>query len=54
MPERGTLNIEKAHLLLGYEPEFTLEKCFVQHINWYKQFSAQNSEMFGLSNQITK
>ena len=48
MPERGTLSIEKARMLLGYEPQFPIEKGFVDYINWYKQFAAQNPELFGL------
>jgi len=37
MPERGTLSIEKARRLIGYEPQFPLEKGFVQYIEWYKR-----------------
>lgn len=37
MPERGTLSIEKARALIGYEPQFPLEKGFVQYIEWYKR-----------------
>jgi len=47
MPERGTLSIEKARMLLGYEPQFPIEKGFVDYINWYKQFAKQNPELFG-------
>jgi nucleoside-diphosphate-sugar epimerase len=36
MPDRGTLNIEKARSILGYEPQFPLEKGFVKYIQWYK------------------
>jgi nucleoside-diphosphate-sugar epimerase len=48
MPERGTLSVEKARRLLGYEPEFPIEKGFVDYINWYRQFGTQNPELFGL------
>ncbi len=37
MPDRGTLSVEKAKRLLGYKPEYPLEKGFVQYINWNKQ-----------------
>lgn len=37
MPERGTLSIEKARRLIGYEPQFPLEKGFVRYIEWYRQ-----------------
>ena len=46
MPERGTLSVEKARRVLGYEPQFTIEKGFVDYINWYKQFATQNPEFF--------
>jgi nucleoside-diphosphate-sugar epimerase len=37
-PDRGTLSIEKARSLLGFRPEFPLEKGYVDYINWYKEF----------------
>ena len=42
MPERGTLSIEKARRLIGYDPQYPLEKGFVRYIDWYKQMAAQN------------
>ncbi len=36
MPKRGTLSIEKARKLLGYESRYPLEKGFVEYIAWYK------------------
>jgi nucleoside-diphosphate-sugar epimerase len=36
MPDRGTLSIEKAKKMIGYEPAYPLEKGFSQYINWYK------------------
>ena len=46
MPERGTLSIEKAKRLLGYNPQFPVEKGFVQYIDWYKNFAKSNSQLF--------
>lgn len=46
MPERGTLSIEKARNLLGYEPKYPVEKGFVQYIDWYKDFAARNPILF--------
>jgi nucleoside-diphosphate-sugar epimerase len=46
MPERGTLSVEKARRLLGYEPRFPLEKGFVRYIEWYKQLKADQPELF--------
>jgi nucleoside-diphosphate-sugar epimerase len=42
MPNRGTLSIEKAQRLLGYEPEFPLEKGFPRYIEWYKNLFGRN------------
>ncbi len=39
-PDRGTLSIDKARKLIGYEPEFPLEKGYVDYIHWYKDFYA--------------
>ncbi len=36
MPARGTLSVDKARKLLGYEPTFPLERGFVEYINWYR------------------
>ena len=36
MPDRGTLSVEKAQKMLGYQPQFPLEKGFVDYIQWYK------------------
>ncbi len=46
MPERGTLNIDKAKQLLGYIPEYPLEKGFINYINWYKEFATNNPRLF--------
>jgi len=36
MPERGTLSVEKARRLIGYLPEFPLEKGYRRYIEWYR------------------
>ena len=36
MPDRGTLCVDKAKNLIGYAPQYPLEKGFVKYINWYK------------------
>lgn len=46
MPERGTLSIAKARRLLGYEPQYPLEKGFVRYINWYKKLAAEQPQLF--------
>jgi len=41
-PDRGTLLIDKARRLIGYNPEYSLDKGYVEYINWYKQFQQSN------------
>jgi nucleoside-diphosphate-sugar epimerase len=36
MPERGTLSVDKARRLIGYEPQFPLEKGYRRYIEWYR------------------
>ena len=38
MPERGTLNIDKAKKLLNYNPKYPLEIGYEKYIKWYKGF----------------
>ena len=40
-PDRGTLLIDKARRLIGYNPECPLDKGYVDYINWYKQFFSE-------------
>ena len=35
-PDRGTLCIDRARKLIGYDPQYPLERGFVEYINWYK------------------
>ena len=37
-PDRGTLSVDKAKRLIGYDPQWPLKKGFVNYINWYKDF----------------
>jgi len=46
MPERGTLSVEKARRMLGYEPRFPLEKGFVRYIDWYKGLAKRHPRFF--------
>jgi nucleoside-diphosphate-sugar epimerase len=39
MPFRGTLSVAKARRLLGYAPQFSIEKGFARYIEWYKSFA---------------
>ena len=42
MPERGTLSVEKAKSLIGYEPSWPLDKGYPQYIEWYKDLFDRN------------
>lgn len=52
MPERGTLSVEKAARLLGYRPEYPLDKGFVRYIEWYKKL-AQEYPRFFLAGRVS-
>ena len=41
MPHRGTLSIQKAKDLIGYEPKWPVEKGYLEYINWYKNLFEQ-------------
>lgn len=41
MPDRGTLSVEKAKKLIGYNPQWPLEKGFVRYIEWNKSLFNQ-------------
>jgi nucleoside-diphosphate-sugar epimerase len=45
MPDRGTLSIDKARALLGYEPAYPLETGFPRYIEWYKNLFARNDTL---------
>lgn len=46
MPERGTLSVDKAKRLLGYQPSYPLERGFVEYIAWYKDMARQHPTYF--------
>jgi nucleoside-diphosphate-sugar epimerase len=46
MPERGTLCVDKAKQLLGYNPQFPLEKGFDNYISWYLKMADEQPGIF--------
>lgn len=38
MPQRGTLNNDKAKDILGFHPSYSIEKGYPLYISWYKNF----------------
>lgn len=39
-PDRGTLCVDKARDMIGYDPRMSLDKGFHKYIEWYKSFGA--------------
>ncbi len=37
-PSRGTLSVDKARKILGYEPKYNLDLGYTKYINWYRKF----------------
>jgi len=38
MPERGTLNVNKARKIIDYSPQYKLDDGYIKYIQWYKNF----------------
>lgn len=49
MPERGTLSVEKARNLLGYDPQYPLEEGLVSYIQWYRKLFENHEELLSVS-----
>ncbi len=43
MPLRGTLCVEKARTLLGYEPAYALERGLVNYVQWYRALNLNDA-----------
>ena len=54
MPSRGTLSIDKARGLLGYEPQYSLEKGFLKYIDWYRKLFQGIKETHHDIQKVTK
>ena len=37
-PDRGTLSVDKAKEVIGYNPRFPLDEGYEKYIQWYKEF----------------
>jgi nucleoside-diphosphate-sugar epimerase len=46
MPERGTLKVDKAKTLLGYEPSFPIDVGVRRYIDWYRQLHNSQPQLF--------
>jgi len=47
VPSRGTLSVDKAKRLIGYNPQWSLDRGMAKYIHWYKSV-ARDSEGFGI------
>jgi len=47
VPDRGTLDVEKARRLLGYEPQYSLETGLKDYIDWYQLVQKRQYERAG-------
>lgn len=45
VPDRGTLSVEKARSLIGYEPKWSLDKGYPSYIEWYKDLFERNPSL---------
>lgn len=45
MPLRGTLSVDKAKQVLGYNPQNPIEIGYTKYINWYKNFWSKYSSL---------
>ena len=43
MPFRGTLSIDKARRLLGFSPQYPIERGFPLYVDWYRSLSPSSS-----------
>ena len=47
--EQLSARFEKAKRLIGYAPEWPLEKGFVEYIEWYKQLFERKGNLLAAS-----
>lgn len=45
MPDRGTLSVEKAKSLIGYNPTWSLDKGYPKYIEWYMDLFNRNPDL---------
>ena len=45
MPDRGTLSVEKAKSLIGYNPSWSLDKGYPKYIEWYMDLFNRNPDL---------
>jgi nucleoside-diphosphate-sugar epimerase len=46
-PFRGTLSIERARRLIGYEPRVSLEDGIARYVDWYRDLVSDGTVVSG-------
>lgn len=54
MPYRGTLNVDKAKELLGYDPLYPIDRGFPEYVQWYKDFYRHHGLPSTLSGHLAR
>ena len=47
MPMRGTLCVDKARELLGYDPQYPVDRGFPEYIDWYRSLTSEGTTVSG-------
>lgn len=47
MPKRGTLSVDKARELIGYEPQYPIDLGIPEYIDWYRRATAEPALAYG-------
>jgi len=45
MPDRGTLSVDKAKKMIGYDPQWSLDEGYPKYIEWYKELFKKHPEL---------
>jgi len=45
MPERGTLSVGKARQIIGYQPEYPIERAVPRYVEWYQRLVTDRPEL---------
>lgn len=45
MPDRGTLSVDKARALIGYQPSWPLDRGYPKYIEWYKELFRRHPQL---------
>jgi nucleoside-diphosphate-sugar epimerase len=52
VPRRGTLAVDKARRVIGYEPQVSLHDGIARYIDWYREFTAGRPELLTIEESV--